>query len=114
MLARCYSNQRMLLCDVTDAHCYCEQAPCQRPKLATGEGCSQLPVATVNLKLLYFFASEIPAFYCIKIYMNNLVVRIDTSATSSYTPAYTNIAIYFISTAYTTTTMHTHKLLIPF
>jgi hypothetical protein len=31
-----------------------------------------------------------------------------------YTPAYTNIAIYFISTAYTTITMHTHKLLDPF
>jgi hypothetical protein len=43
-----------------------------------------------------------------KIYVNNLLVQIDASATSSYTPTYTNIAIYFISTAYTTTTMHTH------
>jgi hypothetical protein len=43
-----------------------------------------------------------------KIYVNNLLVQIDTSAISSYTPAYTNIVIYFISTAYTTTTMHTH------
>jgi hypothetical protein len=82
--------------------------PCQRPKLAMGERCTQLPVATVNLKLLYFFASEILLLYDKKIYVNNLLVRVDTSATSSYTPAYTNIAIYFISTAYTTTTMHTH------
>jgi hypothetical protein len=44
----------------------------------------------------------------IKIYVNNLLVQIDTSTTSSYTPSYTNIAIYFISTTYTTTTMHTH------
>jgi hypothetical protein len=54
-----------------------------------------------------------PCFYwCdqhdIKIYVNNFLVQIDASATSSYTPVYTNIAIYFISTAYTTTTMHTH------
>jgi hypothetical protein len=40
--------------------------------------------------------------------VNNLLVQIDTSATSSYTTAYTNIAIYFITIAYTTTTMHTH------
>jgi hypothetical protein len=40
--------------------------------------------------------------------MSNILVQIDTSATSSYTPAYTNIVVYFISTAYTTTTMHTH------
>jgi hypothetical protein len=50
----------------------------------------------------------------IKVYVNNLLVQIDTPATSSYTPAYTNIAIYFISTPYTTTTVHTHKLLDPF
>jgi hypothetical protein len=42
-----------------------------------------------------------------KIYVNNLLVQIDTSATSSYAPVYTSIAIYFISIAYTTTTMHT-------
>jgi hypothetical protein len=47
--------------------------------------------------------------YDMKIYVNNLLVQINTSATSSYTPAYTNIAIYFISTAYTIITMHTHK-----
>jgi hypothetical protein len=46
--------------------------------------------------------------------VNNLFVQINTSATSSYAPAYTNIVIYFISTAYTTTTIHTHKLLDPF
>jgi hypothetical protein len=40
--------------------------------------------------------------------VNNLLVQIDTSATSSYTHVYTNIVIYFISTTYTTTTMHTH------
>jgi hypothetical protein len=44
----------------------------------------------------------------IKIYVNNLLDQIDTSATSSYTPAYTNTVIYFINTGYTTTTMHTH------
>jgi hypothetical protein len=49
-----------------------------------------------------------------KIYVSNLLVQINTSATSSYTPRYTNIAIYFISIEYTTTTMHTHKLLISF
>jgi hypothetical protein len=43
-----------------------------------------------------------------KIYVNNLLVQFDTSATSSYTLAYTTIAIYFISTAYMTTSMHTH------
>jgi hypothetical protein len=43
-----------------------------------------------------------------KIYVNNLLVQIDTSATSPYTPGYTNIVIYFISIPYTTTTMHTH------
>jgi hypothetical protein len=46
--------------------------------------------------------------YDIKIYVNNLLVQIDTSAISSYTPAYTNIAIYFISSAYCTTPMPTH------
>jgi hypothetical protein len=46
--------------------------------------------------------------------VNNLLAQIDSSTTLSYTPAYTNIAIYFISTAYTTTTMHTHNLLRPF
>jgi hypothetical protein len=40
--------------------------------------------------------------------VNNLLVQIDTFAISSYTPGYINIAIYFMSTAYTTTTMHTH------
>jgi hypothetical protein len=50
-----------LLCDVTDAHCYCDRPPCQQPKLATSERYSQLPIATVNLKLLYFFVCEIPA-----------------------------------------------------
>jgi hypothetical protein len=49
-----------------------------------------------------------------KIYVNNLLVQIDTSVTSSYTPVYTSIAIYFINTTYTTTTMHKHKLLDPF
>jgi hypothetical protein len=49
-----------------------------------------------------------------KLYVNNLLVQIDTFTTSSYTHAYTNIAIYFISIAYTTITMHTHKLLDPF
>jgi hypothetical protein len=44
-----------------------------------------------------------------KIYVSNLLVQIDTSATSSYTPAYTNIVIYFISIAYTATSMHTHR-----
>jgi hypothetical protein len=43
-----------------------------------------------------------------KIYVNNLLVQIDTSTTSSCKPTYTNIVIYFISTAYTTTNMHTH------
>jgi hypothetical protein len=88
--------------------------PCQRRKLAMGERCSQQPVATVNLKLLYFFASEFLLLYDTKIYVNNLLVQIDTSATSSYTHAYTNVSIYFLSTAYTTITMHTHKLLDPF
>jgi hypothetical protein len=87
--------------------------PCRRPKLATGERCSQLPVATVNLKLLYFLLVKF-LLYDMKIYVNNILVQIDTSTTSSYTLAYTNIFIYFISTAYTTTTMHTHKLLDPF
>jgi hypothetical protein len=47
-------------------------------------------------------------------YVNNLLVQIDTSATLSYTPAYTNIDIDFISTAYTMRIMHTHMLLDPF
>jgi hypothetical protein len=87
--------------------------PCQWPKLATGERCSQLLVATMNLKLLYFLLVKFLLLYDMK-YVKNLLVQIDTSATSSYTPAYTNIAIYFISTAYTIITMHTHKLLDPF
>jgi hypothetical protein len=41
-------------------------------------------------------------------YVNNLLVQIDISAPSSYTTAYTNIVLYFISTTYTTATMHTH------
>jgi hypothetical protein len=49
--------------------------------------------------------------YDIKIYVNNFLIQIDTSAISSYTPAYTKITIYFISIAYTTTTIYTHKLL---
>jgi hypothetical protein len=44
-LTRCYSDRCPLPCDVTGAHCYSDQ----------------LPVATVNLKLLNFFPSEIPA-----------------------------------------------------
>jgi hypothetical protein len=47
-------------------------------------------------------------------YVNNLLVQIDTSVTSLYTSAYTNIAIYFINTVYTIITTHTHKLLDPF
>jgi hypothetical protein len=27
MLSRCHSDRRPLLCDVTDARCYCDQAP---------------------------------------------------------------------------------------
>jgi hypothetical protein len=46
--------------------------------------------------------------YDMKIYVNNLLVQIETFATSSHAPAYPNIIIYFISTAYTSTTMHTH------
>jgi hypothetical protein len=67
-----------------------------------------LPVATENLMFLFSFASEIPASLWHKIYVDNLLVQIDTSATSSYRHGYTNIAIYFIGTAYTITTMHTH------
>jgi hypothetical protein len=79
-----------------------------------GERCSQLSIATMNLKLLYFLLVKFLLLYDMKIYVNNLLVQIDTSAISLYTPVYTNIAIYFISTAYTTITMHTHKLLILF
>jgi uncharacterized membrane protein len=59
--------------------------------------CSQLPIATMNLKLLYFLLLKFLLLYDIK-YVNNLLVQIDTSTISSYTPAYTNNAIYFIST----------------
>jgi hypothetical protein len=60
-----------------------------------GKRCSQLPVGIVNLKLLYFLLVKFLLLYDMKIYVNNLLVQIDTSAASSYTHAYTNIEIYF-------------------
>jgi hypothetical protein len=79
------------------------------PTIATDERCSHLPVADVNLKLSYFFLVKFMHFYEMK-YGKNLCAQIDTSTTSSYTTTYNNI-VYFISIAYTITTMHTHKLL---
>jgi hypothetical protein len=40
-----------------------------------------MPVATVNLKILYFLLLKFPLLYDIK-YVNKLLVQIDTSATS--------------------------------
>jgi polyferredoxin len=59
-------------------------------------------------RLLYFLLVKFLLLYDMKIYVNNLLVQIDTFATSSYTPTYTSIAIYFISTVDTITNMDTH------
>jgi hypothetical protein len=80
---------------------------CRWSKVATGKRCSHLPVAILNLKLLYLFAIEIHASLwheiceqslCSNWYFCNIIIQVVIH----------NIVIYFISIAYTTTTMHQH------
>jgi hypothetical protein len=41
VLVATIGRQRLpIAIDVTGAHCYCDRAPCQRPKLAMGKRCS--------------------------------------------------------------------------